>query len=155
MKAEGKYHGPMPEKPSTTVWREMEHYKRPEINKVYLTYHITVSLEDSKVSLDIKTQGMDQVPYKIEFCLTSPGKVEYNGKEQDASLDGFLCVDAKQIKVTKDNDSLILTDSFCKHTYHKDMRGSIAPSKNVFTVYYTDFTHIDKRVEIIGTKEEK
>ena len=153
MSAHGEYYGPMPIKPDTPMWKDMDHSLRPVNNKVDLEYTVTVEIFDDRVSLDVKTSGCDNVPCKIEFCMSAGGKIEYDNKVTDAKPDGHLCVESKEIKVKKGEDSLILTDSFCKHTYHKDMRGSVAPSVGAFTVYYTDFTNLDKKIDIIGKGE--
>jgi len=155
MKAHGEYYGPLPEKPATTAWKEMDHSLRPVNNKVDLEYIVTVKIKPDRVSLNVKTEGCDNVPCKIEFCITPPVDVQYDSVELKGLPDECLSVNAKEIKIKKENDCLTLTNSFSEHTYHKDMRGSVPPSKGVFTVYYTSFTHIDASVDIIGTKETK
>lgn len=155
MSAHGEYYGPMPIKPATPVWKDMDHSLRPVNNKVDLEWTVTVEIKSDRVSLDVKTTGCDRVPCKIEFCLSASGKVEYDSKEYDALADEYICVNAKEVIITKDQDSLMLTDAFSEHSYHKDMRGSVAPALGAFTVYYTDFTHIEKKIDIIGKKKEK
>lgn len=150
MKAYGKYIDPMPTKPPTTVWKEMDHSLRPINNEVDLEYTVTVKIEDDRVKVRVKTEGCDNVPCKIEFCTMAPVDVRYNGMDLVGPVNGNLSVNADQIELKQDKDKLTLTNAFSKHTYHKNMRGSIPPCKDAFTVYYTDFTHIDKEFEIIG-----
>ncbi|NLF37215.1 MAG: hypothetical protein GX584_08705, partial [Clostridiaceae bacterium] len=109
--------------------------------------------EDDRAVLNVRTEECDNVPMKIEFCLSAPVTAKFNNEIIDGEPDGNLCVNAEEILISKGQDALKFTNSFCNHTYHKDMRGSIPPSKGAFTVYYTGFTHIDKKIDIIGTKE--
>ena len=146
----GKYHGPLPEKPATTVWKELDHSTRPEINRVHLTYNITVSLQDSKVSLDIKTEGMDQVPYKVEFCFTAPCTVKNNGEVFQGLAGNHMAFEKGDIDISKDDNVLRITNTHNSHVYHDVMRGSVPKSANSFTIYYTGFTNIDKGIEILA-----
>ena len=153
MKAHGEYYGPMSEKPSTSKWKEMDHSLRPVNNMIDLEYTVTVKIEDDRAVLNVRTEECDNVPMKIEFCLSAPVTAKFNNEIIAGEPDGNLCVNAEEILISKGQDALKFTNSFCNHTYHKDMRGSIPPSKGAFTVYYTGFTHIDKKIDIIGTKE--
>lgn len=150
MKAHGEYYGPMSIKPETPKWTEMDHSLRPVVNAVDLEYFLTITLEDKKVSLDIKTQGVDNVPYKVEFCLSPSCTVRNKGELHAGEADKFLSLDGGDMEIEKNNDRLVITDSFSRHTFHNVMRGSVAPSKGSYTIYYTDFTDIDKRIDIIA-----
>jgi len=150
MKAHGEYYGPMTVKPATPVWKDMDMSLRPVVDLVDLEYCITVTMEDKKVSLDIKTNGCDNVPYKVEFCLSPSCTVRNNGELYAGEADKFLSLDGKDMEIAKNDDRLVITDSFSKHTFHNVMRGSVAPSTGSFTIYYTDFTPIDKRIDIIA-----
>lgn len=153
MRAHGEYYGPMPVKPASPRWKDMDHSLRPVNNEIDLEYTVTVQIKNDSVSLNVKTSECDNVPCKIEFCIGAPVDVKYDSVEFKGLPDECLSVNAKEIKMSKKDDCLTLTNSFSKHTYHKDMRGSIPPSKGAFTVYYTSFTHIDESIDIIGTKE--
>lgn len=153
MRAHGEYYGPMSVKPASPNWKEMDHSLRPVNNEIDLEYTVVVQMKDDRVSLNVKTTECDNVPCKIEFCINAPVDVKYGSTELTGQPDECLSVNAKEIKLNKKGDCLTLTNSFSEHTYHKDMRGSIPPSKGAYTIYYTGFTHIDKNIDIIGTKE--
>lgn len=149
MTGEGRYRGPLPDKPETSKWKEMDHSKRPIINQVQLTYHVKITLHDSKVELDIRTEGMDQVPYKVEFCFSAPCSVKNQNNEYEGQAGKHMTFKEADIDIQKDNNTLRITNTHNSHIYHDIMRGSVQKSMNSFTIYYTGFTHIDKHIEIL------
>ncbi|MFA7673191.1 MAG: hypothetical protein WCY62_04995 [Clostridia bacterium] len=149
MKAHGEYYGPMTVKPATPVWKDMDKSLRPVVNPVDLEYCITVTMEDRKVSLDIKTNGCDRVPYKVEFCFTAPCTVINNKKTYEGEAGRFLTFCGNDVEIARNEDKLIINDAFSNHTFHYCMRGSVPQCMDAFTVYYTDFTNVDKKIEIM------
>lgn len=154
MTAEGKYHGPLPEKPNTVVWKEMDHSKRPVINRVQLTYHVTIALKDTGVCMDIKSEGMDQVPYKVEFCFTAPCTVKNKDKRYDCRPGEHMTFNEGDIDIEKDGNILTITNTHNSHIYHDIMRGSVPKSASSFTIYYTGFTHINEHIEILNQRRK-
>lgn len=154
MTAEGKYHGPLPNKPATPMWKEMDHSKRPVINHVQLTYHVNLNFKDSKVSIDIKTEGMDKVPYKVEFCFSAPCKLINEGKSFEGNAGQYMTFNQGDIDIEKDNNILRITNTHNSHIYHDIMRGSVQKSASSFTIYYTGFTHIDEHIQIMDPGRE-
>ena len=73
-----------------------------------------------------------------------------------ANAGSFLCADSGDILLCNyAGDSITIKDAFAKHFYHKDMRGSIPSPSNKFMVYLTDFSPVDRTVEIVCEKERK
>lgn len=149
MTAQGKYHGPLPEKPATPVWKDMDHSKRPVINSVQLIYHVTLTLKDTGVSIDIRSEGMDKVPYKVEFCFTAPCMVKNRSELFEGQQGKHMAFKEGDIDIEKDNNILRITNTHNSHIYHDIMRGSVPKSMSAFTIYYTGFTHIDEHIQIL------
>ena len=149
MTAQGKYHGPLPEKPATPVWKEMDHSKRPVINKVQLIYHVDLTLKDAGVTIDIRSEGMDKVPYKVEFCFTAPCMVKNKNELFEGQQGKHMAFNEGDIDIEKDNNILRITNTHNSHIYHDIMRGSVPKSMSAFTIYYTGFTHIDEHIQIL------
>lgn len=46
-------------------------------------------------------------------------------------------------------DRMKIGPAFMQHGYDSVMRGSVGQDENGFTVYFTEYTNIDKTIEII------
>lgn len=121
---------------------------RPLAKTVELSMCIKVSEIEGGVSLNIFTEGCDRVPFKLEFCFT-PGYA-INGESFMMTGEAGCNVTAKSgfVEVRDELDSILVGPAFANHFYTSAMRGSEPPSNQEFTVYFTDFTNLDRTVTI-------
>ena len=83
---------------------------------------------------------------KLEFCFSSDTIVEGEDFFQQGKAGKSLVTESKEIKVRKDDSSISVGPGFASHNYAADMRGSESKSEKEFTVYFTDFTNLDKTI---------
>ncbi len=149
--AHGRYLLPFNEKPPTSEFEKMDHSKRDTTNHLDLDYTVDITLLDNGVKLDVKTTGCDNVPIKLEFCLTGNCVVKSDNFIAKGKPGNSLIVGNDYVDAFVGNDGLTIGPGFMEHYYTDDMRGSVPKSNSDFTLYYTSYTNIDKIIYITET----
>ena len=147
--AYGSYKKPFDVPPETSDWHKMDHSKRPVVNEVELSYDVNISLMDDGVKLHVVTTGCDRVPFKIEFCFSPNSKVSGEGFIIHGTSGGYVNALKGDIKIKSGEDIMTIGPAFSKHDYTHNLRGSVPESSTDFTVYFTEFTNIDKTIKIV------
>lgn len=145
--AHADYRWPFETPPSTSVWDDMDHSKRKRVSKLSLTYTVDFILNEDGVDMKISTKGCDRVPFKIEFCFTGGCSVEGDGFFIDGTA-GNSIITKGAVTASLGTDAITVGPGFAEHKYASAMRGSVPQSKGDFTVYFTDFTNVDKEIGI-------
>lgn len=147
--AKAGYRWPLETPPETSVWDEMDHTKRKSVNNLSLSYNVKVELTETGARLHIKTTGCDRVPLKVEFCLTGGCLLKGDNFHVQGKPGNAITIGDGMVDVSLGLDKMKIGPAFMQHWYDSDMRGSAEQDKNGFTVYFTEYTNIDKTVEII------
>lgn len=147
--AHGSYKKPFDNPPKTSDWRKMDHSKRAIVNEVELTYIVNFTMLENGVQIHVITKGCDRVPMKIEFCFSPNSKIFGDGYIIHGTPGGYLNAAKGNIKVVSGEDTISIGPAFSKHDYTYNLRGSVSKSRNDFTIYFTEFTNIDKTIDII------
>ena len=147
--AYGSYKKPFEVPPETSDWHQMDHSKRPVVNEVELTYDVNVAMKDHTIELKVQTTGCDRVPFKIEFCFSPKSKISGNGYILHGTPGGYVNALNGDVKVKAGEDTMTVGPAFSKHDYTHNLRGSVPKSSTDFTVYFTEFTNIDKTIKIV------
>ena len=67
---------------------------------------------------------------------------------------GFICASEGNIALSDtDGDRITFKGAFAKHFYHKTMRGSVPVSPSQYTVFFTDFSPVDRKISIVCEKD--
>lgn len=151
--AKGSYKWPFETKQDTTVWDEMDHTSRKYVKHLELKYSVDFRFTDTGITMDVKTEGCDRVPMKIEFCFSGGSLVEGPGFMADGTAGGSIIAGEGNVRVSKALDAITVGPGFAEHRYAASLRGSVPKSINDYTVYFTGYTNIDKTIEITTNTE--
>lgn len=146
--ASGRYKWPFETPPDTNIWEDMDHASRKSVNEVSLKFTIDLQIKDKSVLMDVKTEGCDRVPLKLEFCFTGGCAVNGPGFMVEGKAGNSIIVGAGEVKASLGLNEITVGPGFAEHKYAASMRGSVPKSNNDFTVYFTGFSNIVKTIEI-------
>lgn len=127
-------------------WGNMHYEKRKLTDKIRLNIRVLIREIEDGVRVRIKTDGCDRVPVKIELgfdpgCLVEGDSFVLRGKPGES-----IVASSGLVRVSKEDDIISVGPAFGKHIFTSEMRGSEPQSENDFTVYFTDFTHLDREI---------
>jgi len=143
------YWKPFETKQNTSVWKEMDHSKRKTCNKRYLNFLVNINIVDKTVKLNVKVDGTDRVPFKAEFIVTAGSLIENENFTIKAQAGQDVILNKGYARVRYKKDTMLIGPGFKQHIYTTNMRGSVGKSSKGYTIYFTDYTEIDKNIEII------
>ncbi|TVY09455.1 hypothetical protein [Paenibacillus cremeus] len=137
---------------STNVWKDMAHDQREKVQMQ--TYDITMQIivEPQGIIVEVDSQGVEQVPCKLELMFESGGALETGDSIIPGDAGRGVILKSGGAVYRRDGESLRLQGGFGEHAYTTAMRGSEPQSKEKFTVYMTDFTPIHRQIAILAEK---
>lgn len=144
----GRYKWPFETPPETSIWEDMDHTSRKSVNEVSLKFKIDFQIDEKSVTMNVKTEGCDRVPLKLEFCFTGGCAIAGPGFMLDGKAGNSVIVGAGEVKASLGLNEISVGPGFAEHKYAASMRGSVPKSNNDFTVYFTGFSNIEKTIEI-------
>ena len=153
----GEYKGLFPTPPASPDWDSMDHSLRPVLHSCDLDYTLDiVDLEDG-VRLNLRVDNTPRVPFKLEFVLPANVRLETDQVLLDTCSGGSLTVKEGDMRIEDKGTGaqVKVCGLFARHMYHHNMRGSIPPRAGSFTVYSTDFSPIERTVEIRFSKRTR
>ncbi|HOP11122.1 MAG TPA: hypothetical protein PK629_06505 [Oscillospiraceae bacterium] len=139
--------------PATSDWFAMDHSIRKKVCVCTLKITIDFIELENGLKLRVKTEGTEKVPFKLEYVVIPNCKVETENLVMDAHAGEYISLKNGNVRLEHIDKGHTITvkGMFCKHLYHKTLRGSVPQVKDSFTIYSTDFTPIDREVEILCT----
>jgi hypothetical protein len=146
--ASGGYWLPLDPPPDSPFWKDMDHSKREIAKKLDLEIEVRITPRDEGADVHISTKGCDRVPIKVELSFSPGGVVQGDSFAAEAAAGSHLTVRSGMVKVLQGKSGISVGPAFAAHYYDDDMRGSEPPSAGRFTLYFTDFTNIDRIVSI-------
>lgn len=146
--AEDKYWKAFEEKQPTSVWKEMDHSKRKTCNLQKLTITVTIKIANKNIDMNVKTEGTDRVPFKAEFIVTSGSDITGEFFTVKGLPGQYIQPHQGMVKVKYRKDTMEIGPAFTEHTYTTNMRGSVPKSGKGFTIYFTDYTNLDRDISI-------
>lgn len=137
-----------PPEGSENYW-SMDYKSRKSISPCEYGYTLDVAFTSNGVKLHVVTHGMENVPFKLEFAVTPGAYVRAGNAMTQATAGNFLCASGGDIRLCNyGGDSVTISGAFAKHFYHKEMRGSLPVPAGQYMIYFTDFSPVDRTVEI-------
>ena len=143
------YKGPLPEKPASSVWREMDHSSRPNVFMQDYIIRICVRFTGSGLEAHITTEGVERVLCKLELLLESGGRYMTSDSELRARPGDYVYQKCPRAGYRyNDSRTLFIEGGAFNEPYGENMRGSVPVPDGVFTVCCTFETPIDHTVRL-------
>lgn len=146
--ASGSYRLPFDTPPNTSVWSEMDHTKRRTVNHLNLIFAVDFTFTEHGVCFRVQVSGCDRVPLKLECCFT--GNCVMTGEKftMKATPGEWVIPGKGHVTAEMEGHRIRVGPAFASHRYAAGMRGSVLPSRQDYTVYFTEFTPVDTMVWI-------
>lgn len=145
--AHGSYKMPFDNPPGTSVWDQMDHSKRDYVSKVDLSFYVDVEFTDDGLSMRVRTEGCDRVPFKLDFCLTGGSTIKSENFMVYGIPGNGIIAGKSMIVASLGTDYIEFGPGFMEHGYAADMRGSQPVDQSSFTVHFTTYTNVNKTIE--------
>lgn len=137
-----------PDNPVKNGHTNREH--REFANLQVFEVNIDIYPSDTEVKLDIDSSGVENLPCKLEMIFHSGGFFDSEQTEFKAIDGQHIMVKHGGFKYVKGYDVIQIDGAFGNTNYHYDLRGSLPPVPNSFTVYFTDWSPTKRTVIIKG-----
>ena len=108
------------------------------------------------IDLYIRTAGIDQLPLRCEFSFLPGGYVRTNHFIQRAKPGESISVLDGTVEAAGPGGETILLDSaFGAHDFRDRMGGAYPLSENHYTVLFTAYTPVDKKISIRAARMDR
>ncbi len=142
-----------PPEGSENYW-SMDYSSRESVCLCEYGYILDLTFTERGIDLHIRTTGTPNVPFKLEFATAPDIYVKAGAAMTMAQAGGFICASEGAVSLSDANGGKITFEgAFAKHFYHSTMRGSVPVSPSQYTVFFTDFSPVDRTVSIVCEKE--
>lgn len=155
--AAGWYYLPFPEKPATSDWWQMDNPNtRPKTEGLPLDTLLRIVKRPDGIDLHIKTEGIDQLPLRMEFSFLPGGYVRTEHFLQRATPGGCINVMNGTIEACGPHGECItIGQAFGAHDFTDRMGGAYPLSPNHYTVYFTAYTPVERVIKIRAARKDR
>ena len=138
-----------PPEGSENYW-SMDYQSRPSISRCEFGYTVDFTFTENGLKLHVQTHGTEKVPFKLEIAVPTDVYVRAGNAMTLATAGNFLCASEGDVTFSNtEGDAITVKNLFAKHFYHKNMRGSIPSPSDKYLLFLTDFSPVDRTIEII------
>ncbi|MBQ3157745.1 MAG: hypothetical protein IJB81_12670 [Clostridia bacterium] len=155
--AAGWYYLPFPEKPETSDWWAMDNpNRRPKTEGLPLDTTLEIVKRPDGVDLHIRTEGIDQLPLRMEFSFLPGGYVRTEHFLQRAKPgESINVIDGTVEACGPDGACITLGPAFSGHDFTDRMGGAYPLSDKHYTVYFTAYTPVERIVKIRAKRKDR
>ncbi len=148
--AAGWYYLPFPEKPETSDWWAMDNpNRRPRTEGLPLDTTLDIVKRPDGIDLHIRTEGIDQLPLRMEFSFLPGGYVRTEHFLQHTRPGESINIMSGTVEACGPHGETITIDSaFGAHDFTDRMGGAYPLSDKHYTVYFTAYTPVEKVIRI-------
>ncbi len=148
--AAGWYYLPFPEKPATSDWWAMDNKNtRPRIEGLPLDTKLEIIDQEDGIDLRLMTEGIDQLPLRVELCFLPGGSIRTEHFMQSAAPGQSITVLNGLVEAASaSGETIVVGPAFGKHNVQNRMDGAYPFSPRHYTVYFTDYTPVDRVISI-------
>lgn len=146
--ARGWYYKPFKEKPATTDWWAMDNKSRELHRTPDLSIVVTLEEIEGGIQLNMKADGCDRVPLKVELGFSTDTQVKADSFLCDGAAGGAVTVVSGNVRVCRGMDVIKVGPAFANHNFAGGNFGSEPRSLDHFTIYFTDFTNFDRTITL-------
>ena len=150
----GWYYLPFNEPPDTTDWWKMNNSSREKVYGPNLDFKISVREVANGIDVQIKADGIDRAPIRLEIAFDSNTRVESEGFIAEGRPGAQIVAKRGTVTVSKGDHAVQIGPAFGEHNFVSGKFGSTPVDPNCFTVYFTDFTCFDHTLSIRGVASE-
>ena len=155
--AAGWYYLPFPEKPETSDWWQMDNpNRRPKTEGLPLDTILNIVKRPDGIDLHIKTEGIDQLPLRMEFSFLPGGYVRTEHFLPRATPgQSITVVDGVVEACGPGGETITIGPAFSAHDFTDRMGGAYPLSQNHYTVYFTAYTPVDRVIRIRAGRKDR
>ncbi len=148
--AAGWYYLPFPEKPETSDWWAMDNPNtRPKTEGLPLDTTLDIVKRPDGIDLHIRTEGIDQLPLRMEFSFLPGGYVRTEHFLQHTRPGESINVMNGTVEACGPHgETITLEGAFGAHDVTNRMGGAYPLSQEHYTVYFTAYTPVEKVIRI-------
>ncbi|MGI5893939.1 MAG: hypothetical protein ACOX6P_05025 [Candidatus Merdivicinus sp.] len=132
----------------TPDWRKMDHTKREHVLVKTVTLTVDVVEENGHLALHFASDGMDELPAKMEFTFEAGGYFQTGDIFMQTHPGEAVLLKGKTASYDYDGEVITLTGGCMEHSYTSAMRGTEPNDPHRFTVYTTAMGQFNKTVLI-------
>ena len=134
---------------SENYW-SMDYQSRPSISRCDFGYTVDFIFTENGMKIHIQTKGTEKVPFKLEIAVQTDVYVRAGNAMTLATAGNFLCASEGDVTFSNtEGDAITVKNLFAKHFYHKTMRGSLPSPSDKYLLFLTDFSPVDRTIEIV------
>ena len=157
--AAGWYYLPFPEDrlPGTSDWWAMDNpHTRPQTEGLPLDTILDIVKRPDGIDLHIKTEGIDQLPLRVEFSFLPGGYVRTEHFLQAAKAgESINIIDGVVEACGPGGETITLDAAFGAHDVTNRMGGAYPLSEKHYTVYFTAYTPVEKVIKIRANRKDR
>jgi hypothetical protein len=150
--AAGWYYLPFPEgeRPDTSDWWAMDNpNRRPKTEGLPLDTTLDIVKRPDGIDLHIRTEGIDQLPLRMEFSFLPGGYVRTEHFLQRAKAGESINVIGGTVEACgPTGECITIGPAFSEHDFTDRMGGAYPLSDKHYTVYFTGYTPVERVIKI-------
>ncbi|MTQ81655.1 hypothetical protein [Ruthenibacterium lactatiformans] len=146
------YKLPLETPPATSDFYAIDHSKRKHCQLCELDIFLDFIDTENGLKMHVYTESnASPIPFKLEYVVLPSCRVETDNVMLDAHAGGNIVIKQGAVRLEhfESGHTILINGLFGKHRYHTNMRGSVPPASDAFTIYSTDFCPVDAIVEFI------
>ncbi len=157
--AAGWYYLPFPEeqRPATSDWWAMDNPNtRPKTEGLPLDTILDIVKRPDGIDLHIKTEGIDQLPLRMEFSFLPGGYVRTEHFLQATKPgESINIIDGMVEACGPKGETITIGPAFGAHDVTNRMGGAYPLSDQHYTLYFTAYTPVEKVIRIRADRKDR
>lgn len=155
--AEGWYYLPFEEKPATSDWWAMDNpHTRRKIQGLPLDTTLEIVKQPDGIDLHVRTEGIDQLPLRLEFAFLPGGYVRTEHFLQAAAPGACVTVlDGEVEAMGSSGETIVLGPAFAEHNVLNRMGGAYPLSQEHYTIIFTAYTPVGRVIHIRASRKNR
>lgn len=144
--AEGWYYQPFETEQSTTDWWTMDHQKRELLINTRLKVLIQIKECKNGLDLEIKTEGCDKIPIRVEVALPDQGMIETDSVSLYGEAGHQIILKNGMLHAQYNAGRCLIGPGFSTHQFTGHYSGE-EKNNDQFTAIMTEYTPISKTLQ--------
>lgn len=148
--AAGWYYLPFDTPPATSDWWQMDNPNtRKKIEGLPLDTTVEIVEKEDGIDLHLKTEGIDQLPLRLECAFLPGGYVRTKHFIQTAKAGESICILDGEVEAAGPNgEKILIGPAFGAHHVTERMGGAYPLSDRHYTCYFTGYTPVEQIISI-------